>query len=180
MQPLKAHYWHVKNRLQKSAYCKIFLKDTHTYMCTHSYLFMLYTPFYPSKFFLTIYPKKLMKAEIVMYVKVCAYINLHKCTQNSLEGYILRYYGCSGRDYGGLFYFLSFAFADFQVFLKGAYLALIMLIFLHVKIIIKVNNAHPQQLQPTEFHRISDHIAIFKSLKGSRLSHTLKTVADSP
>lgn len=72
-----------------------------------------------------------MKAEMVMYVKVYAYINLHKCTQNSLEGYILRYYGCSllGRDYGGLFYFLIFAFADFQVFLKGAYLTFIMLIF---------------------------------------------------
>lgn len=100
-------------------------------MCTHSHLFMLYIPFCPSKSFLTIYPKKLMKAEMVMYVKVYAYINLHKCTQNSLEGYILRYYGCSllGRDYGGLFYFLIFAFADFQVFLKGAYLTFIMLIF---------------------------------------------------
>lgn len=142
----------MKNRLQKRAYCKIFLKDTHTYMCTYSYLFLLYIPFCPSKFFLTIYPKKLMKAEIVMYVKVCAYINLHECTQNSLEGYILRYYGCllCGKGLWGTTLFSYFCFCRFSGLSKRSLSHIYNVNFLHVKIIIKGNKAHPQQLQPKQ------------------------------
>lgn len=140
-----------EKQVTKRGHTVKYFKKTHTHTCAHTYLFLLYIPFCPSKFFLTIYPKKLMKAEIVMYVKVCAYIKLHKCTQNSLEGYILRYYGCllwKGL-WGTTLFSLIFAFCRFSGLSKRSLSHIYNVNFLHVKII-KGNKAHPQQLQPKQ------------------------------